>query len=57
MITSKKRKELKEKIAEALRGNLKGLSTEFQKILVDDLVTAFQNRMNVLMRAQEKSSH
>ncbi|MEM2666228.1 MAG: hypothetical protein QXV65_00555 [Candidatus Bathyarchaeia archaeon] len=57
MITSKKRKELKEKIAEALRGNLKGLSTEFQNILVDDLVTAFQNRMNVLMRAQEKSSH
>jgi hypothetical protein len=33
------------------------LPTELQRILVDDLVTAFQNRMNVLMRAQNKRGY
>jgi hypothetical protein len=37
--------------------NIKGLSAELQRIMVDDLVTAFQNRINVLMRAQEKRSY
>jgi len=36
--------------------NITGLSTELQRILVDDLVTAFQNRINVLIRVQEKRS-
>ena len=36
---------------------LKVLPTELQRILVDDLVTAFQNRMNVLIRAQNKRSY
>ena len=44
-------------MAEALQENIKDLSTEFQKILIDDLVTAFQNRINVLIRAQEKRSY
>lgn len=42
-------------MAKALQENIDGLSTEFQKILLDDLVTAFQNRINVLIRVQEKS--
>ena len=54
-LTPKQRKEIKAKMAEALRENIKGLSTDFQKILIDDLATAFQNRINVLMRVQAKS--
>ena len=44
-------------MSKALKKNIKGLSTELQRILLDDLVTAFQNRINVLVRAQEKRSY
>jgi hypothetical protein len=33
------------------------ISAELQKILLDDLVTAFQNRINVLIRAQDKRTY
>jgi hypothetical protein len=56
-ITFKQRKELEAKMAKIFKENVKGLSAELQKILVDDLVTAFQNRINVLIRAQEKRSY
>ena len=56
-ITFKQRKELETKMAKAFKENIKELSTELQKILVDDLVTAFQNRINVLIRAQKKRSY
>ena len=56
-ITFKQRKELESKMAKVFRENIKGLSAELQKILVDDLVTAFQNRINVLIRAQKKRSY
>ncbi|MGB9713557.1 MAG: hypothetical protein ACPLZC_01105 [Candidatus Bathyarchaeales archaeon] len=56
-LTPKQRKELEAKIAKTFKENLKGLSTELQKILIDDMVTAFQNRINVLMRAQAKRSY
>jgi len=56
-ITLKQRKELEAKMAQVFKENLRGLSTELQKILLDDLVTAFQNRINVLIRAQEKRSY
>ena len=56
-ITFKQRKELEAKMAKIFKENIKGLSAELQKILVDDLVTAFQNRINVLIRAQEKRSY
>jgi hypothetical protein len=56
-ITFKQRKELEDKMANVFKENLKILSTELQRILLDDLVTAFQNRMNVLMRAQKKRSY
>jgi hypothetical protein len=55
-LTLKQRREIKAKMAEALKENIKGLSTDFQKILIEDLVTAFQNRINVLMRVQAKRS-
>jgi hypothetical protein len=56
-ITLKQRKELETKMAKVFKTNIKGLSTELQRILLDDLVTAFQNRINVLNRAQEKRSY
>lgn len=56
-LTLKERRELQTKMTKVFKRNTKGLSTELQKILVDDLVTAFQNRMNVLIRAQAKRSY
>lgn len=44
-------------MANVFKENINVLSTELQKILVDDMVTAFQNRINVLIRAQEKRSY
>ena len=55
-ITFKQRKELEGKMAKVFKENISLLSTELQEILVDDMVTAFQNRINVLIRAQEKRS-
>ncbi len=55
--TLKQRKELETKLSKVFKENVKELSTELQGILVDDLVTAFQNRINVLMRAQKKRSY
>ena len=48
------RERLETKMAEVFKENMKGLSAELQRILLDDLVTAFQNRVNVLMRVQKK---
>jgi hypothetical protein len=56
-LTIKQRKELENKMAKALKQSMKNLSTELQKIMVDDLVTAFQNRINVLNRAQKKRTY
>jgi hypothetical protein len=49
---SKNRNALKRKMASVFSENIKTLSTELQGILVDDLVTAFENRLNVLKKAQ-----
>lgn len=56
-LTLKQRKELEVKMARVFKGNINVLSTELQKILLDDLVTAFQNRMKVLTRVQGKRSY
>ncbi len=56
-LTLKERKELQNKMAKVFKRNIKGLPAELQRILLDDLVTAFQNRMNVLIRAQAKRSY
>ena len=53
----KERKELQSRMSKVFTTNISGLSTELQKILLDDLVTAFQNRINVLNRAQAKGSY
>ena len=54
-ITDKDRKELEAKMATLFSKNIKGLSTELQEILLDDMVTAYENRLNVLNSAQAKS--
>lgn len=56
-MTPKQRKELEAKMARIFKENIRGLSTELQRILLDDLVTAFQNRINVLICAQKKRSY
>ena len=56
-LTFKQRKELVAKMGKVFKENVSVLQTELQKILLDDMVTAFQNRINVLIRAQEKRSY
>jgi len=56
-MTLKQRKELEAKMSKALRTNVNSLSAELQRILVDDLVTAFQNRLNVLNKAQARGTY
>jgi hypothetical protein len=50
--TSTKRNKIRLKMANAFREDIRMLSTELQEILLDDLVTAFESRLNVLNRAQ-----
>jgi hypothetical protein len=52
--TIKARKELETKMAAVFGEKIKNLSTELQRILLDDMVTAFENRLNVLNRAYTK---
>jgi hypothetical protein len=50
--SSKNRKELKFKMAAVFGEKIQMLSVQFQEILLDDLVTAFESRLDVLNRAQ-----
>ena len=54
-ITEKDRKELEAKLEEVFRGKISQLSTELRQILLDDMVTAFENRMNVLNRVGQRN--
>lgn len=56
-VTFKQRRDMEAKMAKVFGENIKELSTELQKILLDDMVTAFQNRMNVLIREQTKRGY
>jgi hypothetical protein len=47
-IAEKDRKQLEAKLADAFQDKINGLSTELRDILLDDMVTAFENRLNVL---------
>ena len=48
----KNRNELREKMAEMLNDRIKALPVEMQYILLDDLVTAFENRLSMFSRLQ-----
>jgi len=46
----KNRGELEAKMAAVFNEQIKQLSAELQQILIDDMVTAFENRLNMLNR-------
>ncbi|MGD6805953.1 MAG: hypothetical protein ACQCN4_03230 [Candidatus Bathyarchaeia archaeon] len=54
-IADKSRKQLEAKLANVFDQEINGLSTELRAILLDDMVTAFENRINVLNNAIEKT--
>jgi hypothetical protein len=50
------RKVLEAEMAKIFGKKINRLSTELQEILLDDMVTAFENRLNVLKTAMAKGS-
>ena len=54
-VALKDRQELEAKMASIFGERINALSTELQRILLDDMVTAFENRLNVLNRISQKS--
>jgi hypothetical protein len=54
-IAEKDRKEMEAKLDTVFHDKLCGLTTELREILLDDMVTAFENRLNVLNRACKKT--
>jgi len=50
--SSRNMSKLRLKMATVFSEEIKMLSNELQEILLDDLVTAFENRLNVLNRTQ-----
>jgi len=51
-IADKNRKKLENKMAKVLEEDMKSLPVEFRKIMVDDLMTAFESRLGILSRVQ-----
>ena len=51
-LDQKSRKELADKILALIGDKMQPLSKEFQMILADDLVTAFENRFKLLNQIQ-----
>ena len=56
-IGEKDRKELEAKLGNVFEEKIKSLPTELQEILLDDMVTAFENRLNVLNRASVRTKN
>ena len=56
-IAEKDRKELEAKLANVFNEKINGLSTELREILLDDMITAFENRLNVLNNAARKTAN
>ena len=51
-ITSKNRKELENKLAKVFAKDMQTLPPGFKKIMVSDLVSAFESRISALKRVQ-----
>ena len=49
-IAERERKELVTKLANVFHQEIDELSTELRETLLDDMVTAFENRLNVLIQ-------
>lgn len=50
-------KEIKTKMAAVLDADLKLLSNDLQKILIEDMVTAFKNRLSILKNMQKANNY
>jgi hypothetical protein len=53
----KDRKMIEAKLADVFDDRINGLSTELREILIDDMVTAFENRLNVLNNTIKKNAN
>jgi hypothetical protein len=51
---TKNRKVLRNKMAEVFNDEIKTLPVEVQYILLDDLVTAFENRLSIFSRGKSR---
>ena len=56
-IPGKERKQLESKLADVFQSEINGLTTELREILLDDMVTAFENRLYVLNQASGKADN
>ncbi len=56
-IAEKDRKELEAKLEDVFQEKIGKLPTDLREILLDDMVTAFENRLNVLNKAWRKSAN
>ena len=56
-IGEKDRRLLEAKLDNVFQEKIGQLSTELREILLDDMVTAFENRLKVLSRASEKGDN
>ena len=54
-IENNERQGLEAKMSVVFAENIVELSTDFQHLLLDDLVTAFENRLKVLSRAMQRT--
>jgi hypothetical protein len=52
---TRRRKELRIKMTQVFNNELQSLSKEMRKTLLDDLVTAFENRLKVLQKRRMES--
>jgi hypothetical protein len=53
-IADRDRKEIEAKLGNVFQAEINVLTTELREILLDDMVTAFENRLNVLNSSTEK---
>jgi hypothetical protein len=55
-IADKNRKEIEAKLAHVFDEEIDGLPSDLRAILLDDMVTAFENRLNVLNNLTVKTA-
>lgn len=55
-LAPEQRKKLQQKVMTAFKAEMKTLRKPFQRILADDLVTAFENRIGIIHGFQQKTS-
>jgi hypothetical protein len=56
-IREKDRKAIESKLADVFHAEINGLTTELRDILLDDMVTTLENRLNVLKCASQATDN